>query len=177
MYDMHLEMEIEGFYCNSWPKFTIKQNNKIIYEEFVINSQKVDMQIEDKPFTIGMKNKSFGANDVWDTCLDDNGNITADKYIVLKNISLNDVNFEHYLHKLPYNSVEQGTTTTFDQTIRFNGYWQIDTNDNPYNWIIDLANTTGDETRTISYFSDYESRNYYDDHKELMDEIKEILKI
>ena len=58
MYDMHLEMEIEGFYCNSWPKFTIKQNNKTIYEEFVINSQKVDMQIEDKPFTIGMKNKS-----------------------------------------------------------------------------------------------------------------------
>ena len=174
---MRLEMELEGFYCNSWPKLTIKQNNKTIYEEFVINLLKVDMQIENNPFSVGMENKLVGENDVWDTYLDDNGNITVDKYIVLKNISLNDVNFEHNLHKLPYQSKEHGETYSHDQSIRFNGYWQIDTNDNPYDWIIDLAYTKGDKTRQTSYFSDYESIGYYEDHNVVMDEIKEILKI
>ena len=177
MYEMHLEMEIEGFYCNSWPKLTIKQNNKILYEESVVNSQKVDMQIENKPFTIGMENKSFGSNNIWDTHVDNDGNVIADKYIVIKNIALDDVNFEHNLHKLPYQSIEHGATNTFDQSIRYNGHWQIDTYKNPYDWIIDLANMQQDENRKVSYFSDYESHGHYDDHKEVIDKIKEILKI
>lgn len=176
MYDMHLEMEIEGFYCNSWPKLTIKQNNKTYYEEFIINSQKVVMQIENKPFTIGMENKSFGGNDVWDTTIDSEGNITADKYLVIKSISLDDVNFEHNLYKLPYQSIEHGETYSHDQSIRFNGYWKIDAEDNPYSWIIDLNNKkVDDETRKVSYFSDYQSHSNYDDHHQLIDEIRKII--
>ena len=178
MYDMHLGMEVEGFYCNSWPKLTIKQNNKTLYEEFIVNSHIVDMQIENKSFTIGMEDKSFGTDNVWDTLVDNNGTITADKYHVIKNISLDDVNFEHNLHKLSYLSKEHGLTTSYDQIIRFNGCWQIDTEGNPYNWIIDLTNKKVDaETRKVSYFSDYESHGNYADHKVVIDEIKEILEI
>ena len=175
---MQLQMELTGFYCNSWPKLTIKQNNKTLYDEFVENFHTVDMQIENKPFSIGMENKSFGEDNIWDTHTDSNGNITADKYFVIKNITLDDVNFEHNLHKLPYQSVEHGETSSHDQSIRFNGYWQIDTEGNPYNWIIDLSNKKVDtETRKVSYFSDYESHGNYTDHKAVMDEIREILEI
>tara|TARA_R110000822_G_scaffold309489_1_gene439228 strand:- start:1535 stop:2062 length:528 start_codon:yes stop_codon:yes gene_type:complete len=175
MYDMHLGMEIKGFYCNSWPKLTIKQNNKILYEEFIVNSHIVDMQIENKSFTIGMENKSFGKDNVWDTLVDNNGTITADKYLVIKNISLDDVNFENNLRKIPYQSTEHGPTIIHDQTIRFNGYWQIDTKDNPYNWIIDLANKRESENRTVSYFSDYQSHSNYDDHHKVIAEIREMI--
>lgn len=177
MYDMHLEMEIEGFYCNTWPKLTIRQDNKILYEEFIINSQKIDMQILNEPFTVGMENKSFGDNNVWDTNLDANGNITADKYIVIKNISIDDVNFAHNLHKIPYQSTEHGATNTFDQSIRYNGFWQIETDTNPYNWIIDITNKKEDNTPTVSYFSNYEHHGYYDDQKKVINEIKDILEI
>ncbi len=173
---MRLEMDIEGFYCNSWPKLTIKQNNKTHYEEFVINSHKVDMQLDNKPFTIGMENKSFGENNVWDTNIDENGNITADKYIGIKNISLDDVNFENNLYKLPYQSTEHGPVISHDQTIRFNGYWQIDVDVNPYDWIIDLLNRSdGNERTNLSHYSDYENHSNYDDHQKLIDEIRKII--
>tara|TARA_R110002096_G_scaffold386324_2_gene580213 strand:- start:84 stop:485 length:402 start_codon:yes stop_codon:yes gene_type:complete len=133
------------------------------------------MQIENKSFTIGMENKSFGKDNVWDTLVDNNGTITADKYLVIKNISLDDVNFENNLRKIPYQSTEHGPTIIHDQTIRFNGHWQIDTKDNPYNWIIDLANKKEGETRTVSYFSDYESHSNYDDHHKVIAEIREII--
>ncbi len=176
MYDMRLEMEIEGFYCNSWPKLTIKQNNNTQYEELVINSQKVDMQIENKQFTIGMENKSFGKDNLWDTIVDNNGTITSDKYLMIKTISLDDVNFEHNLYKLPYQSVEHGETYSHDQSIRFNGFWQIDVDNNPYEWIIDLNNRSDINERTnVSYFSDYESHSNYDDHHKIIDEIRKII--
>ena len=176
MYDMHLGMEIQGFYCNSWPKFTIKQNNKTIYEEFIVNSHVIDMQIENKSFTIGMENKSFGKDNVWDTIVDNNGTISADKYLRIKNISLDDVNFENNLHKLSYLSKEHGETYSHDQAIRFNGHWQIDVDNNPYDWIIDLNNRSDSNERTsVSYFSDYESHSNYDDHHKIIAEIREII--
>tara|TARA_R110000803_G_scaffold197390_1_gene260912 strand:- start:1030 stop:1557 length:528 start_codon:yes stop_codon:yes gene_type:complete len=175
MDNMQLEIEIDGFDCNSWPKLTIRQNNKTVYEQFVINSHTVDMQLENKPFSIGMENKSFGDNDVWDTKTDADGNITADKYLVIKKISIDDVNFENNLRKIPYQRAEHGPTIIHDQTIRFNGYWQIDTKDNPYNWIIDLANKRESENRTVSYFSDYQSHSNYDDHHKVIAEIREMI--
>lgn len=177
MDDMHLEMQIEGFYCNSWPKLTIKQNSKTIYEEFVENLHTIDMQIENKPFSIGMENKLFGTDNVWDTVIDADGNIITDKYLAVKKISLDGANFENNLYKLPYQSIEHGPTMVHDQTICFNGHWQINAEGNPYDWIIDLLNKKVVATRKISYFSDYESHGNYEAHQTIIDEIKQILKI
>lgn len=169
---MQLHMELTGFYCNSWPILTIKQNNTVVFEQPIINTYTLELTMDNKPFTFGMENKSFGNNNIWDTNVDENGNITADKYVVINQLSINDVNFEHQLLKIPYHSIEHGDTTVHDQAIRFNGYWEIDINGNPYNWIIDLNNTRTNEQRTTSYFSDYESHGNYSAHQQVIDKIQ-----
>ena len=175
MYDMQLTMELTGFYCNSWPILTIKQNNTTVFEQPIIDTHTLLVQIENKPFTIGMENKSFGEDNIWDTNIDDKGNITADKYIEIKTIALDDVDFQHNLLKLPYSSEEHGPTFVYDQSIRFNGYWEIDVNGNPYNWIIDLNNSRTETRTNTSYFSDYESHGNYGAHQEVINKITKLI--
>ena len=117
MYDMQLQMKLCGFYCNSWPRLTVKQDNKTIYEKVITNQHSLELDLENKPFSIGMKNKRFGLDNVWDTHVDADGNIIADKYIKIKRISLDDVEFEKNLHKLSYQSKEHGVILSHDNTI------------------------------------------------------------
>ena len=176
MYDMQLQMKLCGFYCNSWPRLTVKQDNKTIYEKVITDQHSLELDLENKPFSIGMKNKRFGLDNVWDTHVDADGNIIADKYIKIKRISLDDVEFEKNLHKLSYQSKEHGVILSHDKTIRFNGYWQFDVDNNPYDWIIDLNNRSDSNERTdVSYFSNYESHSNYDDHHKIIAEIREMI--
>lgn len=175
MYDMLLKMEITGFYCNSWPILTIKQNNIKVFEQPVINNNSVNLSIANKPFTIGMENKSFGQDNVWDTTVDEDGNIIADKYIQINTIAIDDVEFEQNLHKIPYHSIENGKTDVYDKTIRFNGYWDIDLEGNPYNWLIDIANHSENTGPKLSYFSDYNVIGNFKDHYSVIDKIRKLI--
>ena len=172
---MQLSMELKGFYCNSWPILTVKQDCTTVFEQPIITTHTLLVQIENKPFTIGMENKSFGEDNIWDTTVDDKGNIIADKYIEIKTIALDDVDFQHNLSKLPYSNKEHGPTFIDDQIIRFNGYWDIDVNGNPYNWIIDLNNSRTKTRTNTSYFSDYESHGNFSAHQELIDKITKLI--
>jgi hypothetical protein len=124
-----------------------------------------------------MYNKSFGTNQIWDTKLDESGNILADKFIQIKEIEIDEVSILWLLRKVDYNSKEQGYLMVTDNCLRFNGNWNFPIGENPYDWIIDTNTKRTNEYRDTSYFSDFTILNDYTDHYHFINKIKNLLDI
>lgn len=60
-----------------------------------------------------------------DTMVDSNGNVTQDVAVVLKSIYLENVNFTHYAHRLPYRDLEHQALPSHEYMSR-NGYMTLD---------------------------------------------------
>ena len=63
---MNLEIKAHGFFCNTWPVLTIAQNGTK-FEYSVENETDVSIVLDNAPFQLGMHNKSFGTNKIYDT--------------------------------------------------------------------------------------------------------------
>lgn len=175
---MQLCADIQGSFCNSWPTLTITQDALVI-ELLIENSQQIQIELQNKPFSLGMSAKSFGNNNVWDTKTDLDNKIIEDKSISINSLKIDDVEIVHHLNKLDYNSIEHGPLRVDDCTIRFNGQWSINTGKNPYNWIIDTVNThtnSNDNRKNLSYFSSYNIVGDYSEHYQAIFEIRELIK-
>jgi hypothetical protein len=173
---MNLEIKAQGFFCNTWPVLTITQNGTK-FEYSVENETDVSIVLDNAPFQLGMYNKSFGTNRVWDTKTDNNGNIVQDKFIKFTKISIDDVSVLPLLIKIDYNSKEQGCHIVHDACLRFNGDWHFPIGDNPYDWIIDTTYQQTNEYRDTSYFSDYTIINNYSEHYQYITKIRNLLDI
>lgn len=153
----------------------IQAENK--YEYQIEEETAVSVTLDNAPFQLGMYNKSFGTNRIWDTKTDSDGNIVADKFIKIKDIIIDEVSVLHLLTKIDYDSKEQGCTTVHDGCLRFNGYWKFNIGENPYDWIIDMRYQQTNEYRDTSYFSDYTIINNYSDHYHYINKIRKLLDI
>ena len=81
---------MQGSFCNGWPILTITQDeNK--YDHTIEEHTSVSMDLDNRPFRLGMYNKSFGNNHRWDTKTDQSGNILEDKFIKFTDILIDDV--------------------------------------------------------------------------------------
>jgi len=173
---MNLTLNMQGSFCNGWPILTITQDeNK--YDHTIEEHTSVSMDLDNRPFRLGMYNKSFGNNHRWDTKTDQSGNILEDKFIKFTDILIDDVSVLHLLTKIDYNSKEQGCHIVHDSCLRFNGYWNFPIGDNPYDWIIDTIYQQTNEYRDTSYFSDYTIINNYAEHYPYIRKIRNILDI
>ena len=175
---MQICIDLQGSFCNSWPELTIVQDDLVI-NRLIENNQQIQIELQNKPFSIGMLNKSFGNNNMWDTKSDSDNNIVEDKLILINSLKIDDVEIAHHLNKLDYNSIEHGSLKIYDCTIRFNGQWDICTGENPYNWIIETVNTHTnniDTRKNLSYFSGYNIVGDYSAHYQAIAEIRELIK-
>tara|TARA_R110001592_G_scaffold167787_1_gene403445 strand:+ start:18 stop:539 length:522 start_codon:yes stop_codon:yes gene_type:complete len=173
---MKLYLKLRGEQGHNWPILNIKQDG--VFQKFeIIEFQEIDIDLDNAPFTLGMYNKLFGKNRIWDTKVDREGNIIADKIIWIERFEIDEVDIIHLLPKLSYNSIEQGFLTINDKCIRFNGNWSFDIGENPYDWIIDTNTKKTNEYRDTSYFSDFTILNNYTEHYHYINKIKKILGI
>jgi len=173
---MKLLLDLVGELGHSWPILTIEQNNKL-HEYEIIESKVIEVSLDNSPFTLGMRNKLFGENRIWDTKSDKDGNIIADKVIQIKGFMIDEVDVVHLLSKMVYSSKEHSDITVHDAIIRFNGCWKFPITENPYDWIIDMNTQRTNEYRDVSYFSDYTIVNNYSEHYHFINKIKQTLGI
>lgn len=173
---MKLHLKLFGNCVNTYPMLSIKQNNKLLEFEIVDNKE-LNLDLKNTTFTLGMSNKLFGQNRIWDTVLDSQGNIIADKNITINCFEIDDVDIVHLLKKLDYVSKEHGSITVDDACIRYNGHWEFSISENPYDWIIDTNTKRTNEYRDTSYFSDFTILNNYTDHYHYINKIKNLLDI
>ena len=175
---MKLSLVLESTWCNTWPVLTIKQYDKIVLDQEINKPTRIDLELDYASFCLGMFGKSFGTNRVWETWVDDDGNITDDKLIIIKSFRLDDVDIADILHYLPMDTDQQGVINIYDKTLRFNGEWVFDITDSAYQWIIKTKNQNKTRTgESKSYFSDVEIVGDYSQHHDIIDRIKDIMKL
>lgn len=180
MESVNFKISLYGNYCNSWPEISLSIGE--FYKVYIVEQTvEIDLTLDlaqPTVLTCGLVNKSFGNNNVWDTTVDSNGNITNDKYIKINDFRLNDVSILNFLHKYVYQTNNE-SMYVYDNTLRFNGEWNIPLTVPVYNWIImerKFLNYKDPDSADISYFSNYKNvHNDYDKQLVIIDKLDRIL--
>lgn len=171
------------FYCNHWPELTVRFNNKNIFCSNISEEQTIKLNIDHcskNRLEIGLSNKRFGAENVWDTQTDQDGNITDDLKIILVDVLVDDISIIDILLKNMY-CVDNTLGQPFNNekiysegTINFNGFFEFE-------YSLPLLNSIINQkfkipvNNNVSYFSNYTKTFYYEEDLKIIKEIEKIL--
>lgn len=182
---MELLLNVVGSYCNSWPNLVVELNQKKIFDGPIENEQEIKIKCDDlldkgNNLVVGMNNKSFGKNGVWDTVTKDN-KIVADKKIKIKNFKLDGIDCKSLFGgRFVVKRTDRQPTyfpdkiESFDE-MYYNGYFSLKFDLPLYNFIINKKYKQ-ELSDDISYFSNYTKVFHYEEEIEIINSIKEILK-
>jgi len=182
---MKIEIEVVGTFCNSWPNMIVEINGEKIHDGFIEGDKIISMDFNrllerGNKFVIGMDNKSFGRNKIWDTKTRDN-KIIEDKTLKVRSVKLDDVECKDLFHGRFYvkRSHEQPSyfpdVVESEDTMNYNGYFCFGFDLPLYNSII-LSKFKNPSAKEISYFSNYTKVFHYEGEKKIIEDIKNILK-
>lgn len=132
----HVKLDVEGTWCNEWPKLRVTANQNIYWDDYVpgYKSIEFDMCLADTNYLrIQHYDKCFGHNGRWDT-QSHNNVIVNDRAIKIKHIWLDQVELTQYLlQKWPMHTQEGKIFTDY---LGFNGHIDIEFDNPVYDWII-----------------------------------------
>jgi len=180
-----LDLIIQGTFCNSWPTLVVEFNNKKILHKEVKNEEKLtlhleDANIDDNLLVLGMDNKSFGTNGIWDTKTIDNV-IEQDKTIKIESVKLDSVECKELFNNKFYVKRSGKQPSYFPDvvnaldTMNYNGYFKLNFTLPLYNNLINQKYKKEIEYDK-SYFSNYTKTFHYEGEKKIINEISELLK-
>jgi hypothetical protein len=119
---MKLKLDLFGSNCNEYPILSVLHNENTVYSGHIVEKCVVEIDLELKEYntiTLAGINKSNGENQKWDTVVDNNYNIIQDKYLVVNDISIDDIFMGiEWVKALRFESV-----TDTDNNV-FSGWWQ-----------------------------------------------------
>ncbi len=182
---MKIKIEVIGTLCNTWPTLIVEINKNKIFENTIKGTQTIELEYDDlqsksNAFVIGMINKKFGANGVWDT-KSKNNEILEDKTIKICSLKLDDVECKELFGNRFYVKRADRQPTYFpdvvesQDTMNYNGYFAF-TFDLPlYNSLINKKYKVPLSSE-FSYFSNYTKVFHYDDERKVINSIKDTLK-
>ena len=184
---MNIEIKCTGNFCNTWPNLIIELNKNKIYDGFVEGEETINIEHDDKEllqkgnvFVIGMNNKRFGGNRIWDT-ISKNNKIIKDKTIVLHSVSLDGVDCMSLFKNKFYVKRADKQPTYFPDvvesvnTMNYNGYFTFGLDLPLYNSLINNKFKIPID-KDKSYFSNYTKVFHYDEEISIINSIKEKLK-
>ena len=182
---MKIDIEVVGTFCNNWPNLIVEINNKKIYDSTVKNKETITLEFEDlitqgNKFVIGMVNKRFGKNSVWDT-KSKNNKIIEDQTITIVSLKLNDVECKQLFSNKFYVKRTDRQPSYFPDvvesvdTMNYNGYFTFGFDLPLHNSLINNKfKIPVDQDK--SYFSNYTKVFHYDEEISIINSIKEKLK-
>ena len=182
---MKITIDIEGTFCNSWPNLIVEVNNQKIYSNHIENSQIIELEFNSllqtgNRFVIGMDNKSFGKKGIWDTKTKNN-KIIKDKKLTIKSIKLDDVecitltNNTFYVKRVDKQPTYFPDKVESQGMMNYNGYFTFSFDLPLYNSLINQKFKKPMDNK-ISYFSNFTKVFHYEEEKEVIDDIYNILK-
>jgi len=182
---MNIEIEAIGTFCNSWPNMIVEINNKVIFDGAVENNKKIILNFDDlldqnNSLVIGMNNKSFGQNRVWDTKTENNI-IKQDKTIRILSLKLDDVECRTLFDNKFYVKRSHKQPSYFPDvvdsvnTMHYNGYFRFSFDMPLYNSLIKKKFKKNIGSTSASYFSNYTKVFHYDDEQKIINDIYRIL--
>jgi len=182
---MKIDIEVIGTFCNNWPNLIVEINNKKVYDSKVKNKETITLEFEDlitkgNKFVIGMVNKRFGRNSIWDT-KSENNKIIEDQTIRIVSLKLNDVECKQLFSDKFYVKRTDRQPSYFPDILEsqdimnYNGYFSFDFDLPLYNSLINKKFKVKADNN-ISYFSNYTKVFHYEEEKKMISSINDILK-
>ena len=106
------KLELVGTKCNEYPQLTILHNRQVIYSGLIIEHTILEFDITIDNHTVIMLQgieKAQGENGKWDTQLDNDGHIVADKSLSINNIWFNNIGMgQEWIRSLTFiNNINQ----------------------------------------------------------------------
>lgn len=186
---VHLQIDLEGHFCNHWPLTKISVNDLVLYDGPVINASRHIYQIgveKSNHLVIQHYGKRFGDGDIYDCSSDQ----SQDCVLKIKDIKFNDVPVGQELMSKLYFETEwtpaqlKNLTPEFLQemskincangTMNFNSVLKISFEKPILNWLTIAKYKTEDKQQ--AYFSNYSLRWHYVEDLKLIEEIKSLIK-
>jgi len=177
-----LDLNVTPEHCNEWPIIQIFHNNKTICREKITKTQDLKFFLEPASDTnkieIGMCDKKFGKENIWDTKSHD-GKILKDRTLTVNTCSLDNISIMDILTRNKFQvqivdkqPVYHPTAVDSMGTMWYNGTFFI-------NYQLPLLNNLTNQKwkkqqdRTISVFSNHTMMFHYEEEIKLLKEIEE----
>lgn len=177
-----LELSFSSGNCNGWPLISVEGNGQILWCDYIESQAVVKVNVpihEHNCILIRLLNKQDGP-DVWDTMLDENSKIVADKFCILTNIMLARSRCDFLILDLDYHL--ESNEKVPDRVLGFmgkNGFFKIEFPRDVYGWIsrCKKQKTLTPERAASSrgYFFNYLNDNDAPIVQKILDEIDSLL--
>jgi len=182
---MQIKIKVKGTFCNTWPNLVVECNKQILFNGLIENTQTIDIEFTKliptgNIFYLGMDNKSFGKNNIWDTRIVNN-QIVEDKTIKVLSVELDGVECVELFNNRFHVKVSDKQPSYFPDTVptdnvmNYNGYFYFNFDLPLYNSLINRK-FKKESSDDISYFSNYSKVFHYDDQIKAINDIKKQLK-
>lgn len=161
-----VQIDFVGQACHGYPLINIDINGTTLFHNEIVDSMsvKLDCVLQDNNrVTISLLNKQNGP-DVYDTVIDEQGNILQDKNCKIVDIYLNKAKVSFLLHNLVYNYAD-GQREFIYGYMSQNGSYTIDFPKNVFDWIIESRKRLIPERTTQSSLS-YDSLAYMENDQQ-----------
>jgi hypothetical protein len=154
-------------FCNNWPKIAITINEQIVFCEFIDQKTTVNLDFEIKEqnkILITYLNKRSGP-DVWDTEIDQQGNIINDQYCILSDIYLAGSRCDFLIPMMSYYLDSGITQNGLCGFMAYNGHYEIKFPKDIYSWIVESRHKKIKEyyssrgESSLAYFESYASND------------------
>ena len=182
-----LTVDVCGYYYNHWPFLKILCNNKLIFDDNIIEHQQLNFNLEcDEQNTLEFVHygKSFGENNIWDS----NHDASEQCFIEVKDIKFDHVSIDNQLKsklvfkthwtdlQITQNSEEfisQYSQIFSNGSMNFNGSFILDFETPVYRWL--TLSKYKQSMQELAYFSNHTARWHYEEDLRIIDEIKGLM--
>ena len=181
LYKMHntIRLDLTPSFCNNWPELAIEANNRLIWHGHVAEKTSLNLMFDSEDInyvTIKYLNKRNGP-DIWDTKMNDHGQIIEDQNCVLTDIYINRARCGEWLIPTICWKYDDGRTVNNYGFMDLKGSMSIEFPRDVYSWIIQqrqlLSTPTSEKTSSISYKNIYIPQHENQLCLQLIDEIKQ----
>jgi len=110
-----LQLGFESSFCNAWPEISIEVNDQILWQGAIEASATVPLSfelLENNFVLIRYLNKRNGP-DIWDTKMDESGQIIEDQHCILKTAVVKGCRCDFLVKDLEYHYINGTTRKTF----------------------------------------------------------------
>jgi hypothetical protein len=174
-----LDLDLLPKFCNNWPELSITVNNNILWQDYVKEPSRVTVAFtaeESNCVRISYLNKMNGP-EIWDTKIDDDGNIIEDQNCILTNVLINQARCKW----IPTESM----WTYLDGSTKFNygfmdlqGCMEFSFPRDVYQWIIEKRQSNGPantKKSSLDYKSIYIPQNENIESRAIINDINKLL--
>lgn len=184
---MKIAVIAKGSFCNQWPLMRLQVNGQVLWDQEVRERMTIEVTVPDpkdsNTLVLTHHGKRFGEDGVWDTDIEKG----LDRIIEIEDLQFDGHSIQHLRGELMFRTAWNQTQLNDPEfvkrydffachgTMSFNGDIELEFEMPIMNWLT-MAKFKRPISSSTAYFSGYDLRWHYDEPRQLINEIKELMR-